>query len=340
MNSVELNMNETITKQIIKSADSIKNKIKQLKDDEFNTNIHLNQFFKPIATPLNAMVSSNKQCDITSNENSYDNQHYAISGSSKILLPNKYDTEKEDKRFDFKSKSESNNESDASEIYYSEDEEISLDKANDMSLRKDDMLEIYNDMNIPFGVRSENNKMMIGNTVVNISKSYDNLTNHKIYNLNIDDKKYLLTPGLKELLLHKKPNLSLVSDSDRLIYKGILIKTNAHRKYYNPDGQVKGDKGIKYRQIIKPLLQEINTNPFQGLKEISSSHKRGSGLPKMKTYVKDTELIYWDDPNELIERLKLLYASKNAGNTGLDNEIISIIEELKEAGIIKGYKDL
>ncbi|CAG9137606.1 unnamed protein product, partial [Plutella xylostella] len=45
--------------------------------------------------------------------------------------------------------------------------------------------------------------------------------------------------------------------------------------------------------------------------------------------------VYWDDPNELIERLQLLIASKDAGNTNHDNEILSIIEELKEAGIIK-----
>lgn len=43
---------------------------------------------------------------------------------------------------------------------------------------------------------------------------------------------------------------------------------------------------------------------------------------------------YWDDPNELVERLRLLTASQTAGHTGHDNEIISIIEELREADII------
>lgn len=47
-----------------------------------------------------------------------------------------------------------------------------------------------------------------------------------------------------------------------------------------------------------------------------------------------TIILYWDDPNELVERLKLLIASKDAGNTGLDNEIISVVEELRESGII------
>jgi hypothetical protein len=47
------------------------------------------------------------------------------------------------------------------------------------------------------------------------------------------------------------------------------------------------------------------------------------------------DLIYWDDPNELVERLHLLIASQAAGNFNHRNEIISIIEELREANIIE-----
>lgn len=43
----------------------------------------------------------------------------------------------------------------------------------------------------------------------------------------------------------------------------------------------------------------------------------------------------WNDPNELVDRLRLLTASKHAGNTSHNNEIVSILEELREAGIIK-----
>jgi hypothetical protein len=41
---------------------------------------------------------------------------------------------------------------------------------------------------------------------------------------------------------------------------------------------------------------------------------------------------YWDDPNELVDRLRLLIASRDAGHSGHENEILSIIEELREAG--------
>lgn len=46
------------------------------------------------------------------------------------------------------------------------------------------------------------------------------------------------------------------------------------------------------------------------------------------------DYIYWDDPNELVDRLRLLIASQAAGNTSHTNEIFSIIEELREGEIV------
>jgi len=55
--------------------------------------------------------------------------------------------------------------------------------------------------------------------------------------------------------------------------------------------------------------------------------------------LKDNAIDYvdWDDPNELMDRLPydgLLDASQRAGNNVHDNEMLSIIEELHEAGLI------
>lgn len=47
-----------------------------------------------------------------------------------------------------------------------------------------------------------------------------------------------------------------------------------------------------------------------------------------------TSFTYWDDPNELVDRLRLLLASQAAGHTNHTNEIRSILDELKEAHII------
>jgi len=52
----------------------------------------------------------------------------------------------------------------------------------------------------------------------------------------------------------------------------------------------------------------------------------------------EQEYIYYDDPNELVERLKLLYGEQLAGNVNnpqISNEIQHILEELEELGLIQ-----
>lgn len=72
----------------------------------------------------------------------------------------------------------------------------------------------------------------------------------------------------------------------------------------------------------------------------SEKSHRGDGLIdlSMKQYKFDNSsdsYIYWDDPNELVNRLRLLIASTHAGHNAHHNEISSIIEELREAGIVE-----
>lgn len=80
----------------------------------------------------------------------------------------------------------------------------------------------------------------------------------------------------------------------------------------------------KYNNIIKPLFLETNVQTGTGL------------LPRYKIARRNTRMdyVYWDDANELVERLQLLIAERSAGNYNHENEIHSIIEELREAGYI------
>lgn len=71
------------------------------------------------------------------------------------------------------------------------------------------------------------------------------------------------------------------------------------------------------------------------IKNIKFPQKRGKGLEKnFIPYNENIVYEYWDDANELCERLKLLSASKSGGNSNHDQEINSIIEELREIKII------
>jgi len=60
-----------------------------------------------------------------------------------------------------------------------------------------------------------------------------------------------------------------------------------------------------------------------------------NATPQTMTLTNNTvDYVHWDDPNELVDRLRLLDASRNAENNAHENEILSIIEELCEAGLI------
>ena len=67
--------------------------------------------------------------------------------------------------------------------------------------------------------------------------------------------------------------------------------------------------------------------------------KKKEKRQKKKTQVKG---FLPSDPNALCERLELLMASKQAGNTGLRNEIVSICDELLRQKILSrdAYKNL
>ncbi|XP_044019470.1 uncharacterized protein LOC122859855 [Aphidius gifuensis] len=155
----------------------------------------------------------------------------------------------------------------------------------------------------------KNNKLLFGNSMIEIK-------NHHIY---VKDKIYPATQGLLELLFQQSPNASIIRKVDREIFIEIIKLTNAHRKNFKPDGAFLTNRTQKYKNYSK----------------------KGSALvlPKYKTLQKNkkinnTNYIYWDDPNELVNRLQLLVASEKAGNNSHANEILSIIEELREAGII------
>lgn len=50
----------------------------------------------------------------------------------------------------------------------------------------------------------------------------------------------------------------------------------------------------------------------------------------------NTDYVYWDDANELVQRLRLLMASERSGHTGHKNEILSI--EKEQCDVVLSYK--
>jgi len=82
---------------------------------------------------------------------------------------------------------------------------------------------------------------------------------------------------------------------------------------------------------------EENEEEEQG--ENVSITGKGIDIGEQMKVIKDEDEVknlytYWDDPNELVDRLCLLHASRKAGNNNLSNEILNIESELREAGYI------
>jgi hypothetical protein len=163
-----------------------------------------------------------------------------------------------------------------------------------------------------FGPRYENETLMVGNKTLKFDEDGSIL---------VDDTRYKPSEGLYELLFKRIPDDQLYTDDDLNAYRNILVQTSAHKRNYNFRGNINRDGSLKYKHVVSQLFPK----QLYGGKGLST-----------KTLSKEVP-VYWDDPNELCDRLRLLVASAEAGNTGHKNEMTSIIEELKEAGIIKGY---
>lgn len=169
--------------------------------------------------------------------------------------------------------------------------------------------------------------------------------------IKVENIQYTGTPGLYELLFKKDPVGYKQEDLDN--YMDILARTNAYRRNHDPNEQVQGTGSPKYVSIIGPYLQKKGItkskgykDPMQRLAEAFAKPKppyrqtrqretvrSGTGIT-LKVNKADTDYVYWDNINELVDRLRLLLGSVAAGHTGHNNEIISIIEELKEAKVI------
>lgn len=150
---------------------------------------------------------------------------------------------------------------------------------------------------------------------------------------------YPISTELIDLIFLQKPNalknLDTISKEVLNTYYEILIITSSIYHNHNPLKGLKISKSEKYQKIIKPLIEKEGSGIEDEEKEEKGVHSR-LVIPKIKTLNDNTNInyVYWNKPKELVERLKLLWASKRAGNTGMDNEIISIIEELREEKII------
>ena len=163
-------------------------------------------------------------------------------------------------------------------------------------------------------------------------------------NIIIDDKEYPGTEGLWELIISKKPQEGLYTGDDYLNYGRILKQTNAIYQGNDPNNtKPKSSSSDKWKQLIKPIWENIKESkkpPEEGKGKGKGKRKRQED-PQPGTSGTGLKILP-SDPNALIDRFDLLFSSQKAGHTGVRNEIISILDELKRRGVIsvQEYKKL
>lgn len=169
----------------------------------------------------------------------------------------------------------------------------------------------------------EEDKLMLGKYLITFDENDDII---------INNVKYKGTPGLYELIFMKKPDEYVYSEEDLAVYSLIIKETSAYLNVVT--NKRKCSSSHKYKNIIKPIIDKIPESSASIPRTTRwQSNTEGRGLLRLTN--NKPNYIYWNNLNELCDRLQLLIASKNAGHSGHENEILSIIEELHEAGVIK-----
>ena len=169
-----------------------------------------------------------------------------------------------------------------------------------------------------FGLTVKNKKLHIGDKPITIK---DN-------NIIIDGEEYTGTPGLWELIISQEPQEGKYTEDDYIEYINLLVQTNTIYQGNNPNqNRAKSSGGDKWNKLISPVWEHIRESKKPLKRKRRQQDPTGSGLKILPS-----------DPNALIDRFDLLFSSKKAGHTGVKNEIVAILDELKRQKVINVHE--
>ena len=187
---------------------------------------------------------------------------------------------------------------------------------------------------------SEGTSFVIGKTPIKIEND----------DLIINNEPFKGTPGLWYLLTSKgMPDKTKYNAEDLKNYIFIMYYANTTRTGFNKDNKrISGTD--KMNDFIKPFVKTLEEGGDYGL--VNKIGKHFGQATETEDEDEEDDLqpgtsgtglkILPSDPNALIDRFDLLFSSKKAGHTGVRNEIVSILDELKRQGVLKTneYKKL
>lgn len=307
--------NAAVLCELFKAKENIKRKFIALKSGETDIQTLLSQTFKPIVDPLNKLSNNN-------NKNNKNSQSPAgVAAAAAIAVNDDRQNYNPVQRYPSTTVSE--------DVDVGGDDVIEKHQAPTGEVCTDDYRSIINgwfsnhNRDLVYGPRKRRNGIIVfGDKEVDFFRKPNTLV--------IENRFYHLSPGVIELIFSINP--TVYTKLDLLTYKSILIVTSSFRQ---SERQNIASGGTKCKNIIAKLFSTVGRGGGRRHNVVDGFHKRRTGDGRSVVSLQKHNLIYWDDPNELVSRLRLLLSSRTAGNTGVSNEILSIFEELLEAGLIK-----
>ena len=189
------------------------------------------------------------------------------------------------------------------------------------------------------GIYSKDKKFFMGNKEITIEDN--DITIIKSSNSG-NDIKFKGSPGLWKLITEKNiPDKTEFTPEELIRYIYMMNLTKTTYVNFDPSRPKKGGNNIKLNNLIKPLVSLLEDNKIEELKKRVLSYFNYEDEPTPGTSGTGLKILP-SDPNALIDRFDLLFSSKKAGHTGVRNEIISILDELKRQKVINvnEYKKL
>ena len=174
-----------------------------------------------------------------------------------------------------------------------------------------------------YGIYAKDGKFKIGSEFIIIENN----------NIKVNNKIYEGTPGFWELVTSKNPDPNKYTEEDKEKYIQLILQTNTIYRGNNPNqNNPKASRLSKWKNIISYIWEAIKQ---QKTKEYKEFEEEETDEDDPKPSISGTGLkILPSDPNALIDRFDLLFTSQKAGHTGVRNEIVSILDELKRQGVI------
>ena len=186
-----------------------------------------------------------------------------------------------------------------------------------------------NNIDLTYGIYAKDGKFKIGSKEANIE---DN-------DIKVDGIIFEGTKGFWELVTSKNPKPENYNDEDLSKYQRLVILTNTAYQNNNPNqNKPKSSVSKKWKNIIKPIWEAIKQQKEEDEEPDEDDPQPGPSGTDPQTKIPGSGLFLPSDPNALIDRFDLLFSSKKAGHTGVRNEIISILDELKRQKVINVHE--